>query len=213
MIRKVSLKELASMAANARESIWAQARSVGREPKIYLHWTAGRYCKDGGRANYNQLFLDEYHIAIDKDGSIYADNDLDEVLAHTWRRNTGSVGITLACAFGANTSTLGTCPPTEKQIESMAMAISVIAKGLWLTIDKKRVMTHGEAADNEDGLWIHDSYGPKTTVERWDLEYLGTNESPRYRPWSKDGNRGGDVLRGKANWYSNTYPDGVQNHF
>ena len=34
-----------------------------------------------------------------------------------------------------------------------------------------------------------------------DLEYLGTDESPRYNPWAKDGSRGGDILRGKANWY------------
>ena len=31
------------MACDARDSIWEQAKSVGREPKIYLHWTAGHY--------------------------------------------------------------------------------------------------------------------------------------------------------------------------
>lgn len=59
----------------------------------------------------------------------------------------------------------------------------------------------GEAADNEDGLNVHGDYGPRENCERWDLEYLGTSESPSFNPWATDGTRGGDVLRGKANWY------------
>ena len=27
------------------------------------------------------------------------------------------------------------------------------------------------------------------------------DESPYFAPWADDGTRGGDVLRGKANWY------------
>jgi hypothetical protein len=130
---------------------------------------------------------------------------LDEVLAHTWKRNSGSVGITLACCVGATSSDLGDEPPTNAQIEAMAQAIVAVADGLWLTIDINHVMTHGEAADNEDGIEPHEEYGPKTTVERWDLEYLGTDESPAFEPWATDGSRGGDVLRGKAQWYRNLW--------
>ncbi|MCR5176090.1 MAG: N-acetylmuramoyl-L-alanine amidase, partial [Anaerovibrio sp.] len=102
-MRKVTLAEVSQMATDARESIWAQAQAVGREPKIYLHWTAG---------HYGQMYTDEYHLSIDKDGSIYNEHDLDEVLSHTWKRNTGAVGITLACAVGATTRDLGDEPPT-----------------------------------------------------------------------------------------------------
>lgn len=191
-MRQVTLEELKGMAENCRESIWAQAQTYGREPKIYLHWTAG---------HYGQYYLNDYHIAIDYDGSIYVDNGLDEVLAHTYRRNTGAVGITLACCVGATSDDLGSEPPTAEQIEVMAQVITVVADGLWLTIDKDHVLTHGEAADNEDGLYPHDPYGPKSTCERWDLEYLGTSESSSFNPYATDGSRGGDVLRGKAIWY------------
>ena len=85
----------------------------------------------------------------------------------------------------------------------MAQVIAVLADALWLTIDKRHVMTHGEAADNEDGLYPCEPYGPKNGCERWDLEFLGTSESPRYNPYADDGTRGGDILRGKANWYRN----------
>ena len=194
MMRQVTVDELKDMAENCRESIWAQAQTYGREPKIYLHWTAG---------HYGQYYLNDYHIAIDSDGSIYADHDLDEVLAHTYHRNSGAVGITLACCVGATSENLGSEPPTSEQIEAMAQVVVAVADGLWLTIDKNHVMTHGEAADNEDGIYPHDPYGPKSTCERWDLEYLGTSESPSFNPYATDGSRGGDVLRGKANWYRN----------
>ena len=193
-MRRVTVEEIREMAENCRESIWEQARAYGREPRIYLHWTAG---------HYGQYYLNDYHIAIDADGSIYVDHDLDEVLAHTYHRNSGAVGITLACCVGATSDDLGSEPPTNAQIEAMAQVIVAVADGLWLTIDKNHVLTHGEAADNEDGIYPHDPYGPKSTCERWDLEYLGTGESPSFNPYATDGSRGGDVLRGKANWYRN----------
>lgn len=193
-MRKVDLEEVYEMACNARESIWQQAQSVGREPKIYLHWTAG---------HYGQLYLNDYHIAIDADGSIYVDSAFDEVLAHTYRRNSGSVGITLACGAFASTDNLGDEPPTQKQIEAMAQVIVAVADGLWLTIDRNHVMTHGEAADNIDGIAPHEPYGCQSTVERWDLQYLGTDESPTYTSDYDDPSTGGNVLRGKALWYKN----------
>lgn len=193
-MRQVTVEEVRDMAENCRESIWEQARAYGREPKIYLHWTAG---------HYGQYYLNDYHIAIDADGSIYVDHDLDEVLAHTYHRNSGAVGITLACCVGATSDDLGSEPPTNAQIEAMAQVIVAVADGLWLTIDKNHVLTHGEAADNEDGIYPHDPYGPKADCQRWDLEYLGTNESPSFNPYATDGSRGGDVLRGKAIWYRN----------
>lgn len=193
-MRRVTVEEVRDMAENCRESIWEQARAYSREPKIYLHWTAG---------HYGQYYLNDYHIAIDADGSIYVDHDLDEVLVHTYHRNSGAVGITLACCAGATSDDLGSEPPTNAQIEAMAQVIVAVADGLWLTIDKNHVLTHGEAADNEDGIYPHDPYGPKSTCERWDLEFLGTDESPSFNPYATDGSRGGDVLRGKAIWYRN----------
>ena len=154
-MREVTLNELSAMASDAREAIWEAAQEYGREPKIYLHWTAG---------HYHQKF-DDYHVNIDKDGRIFVStDDLSEVLAHTWRRNSGSVGITLDCCAGATSDDLGSEPPTLKQIETMAQCIQVVADALWLTIDIKHVMTHGEAADNADGLHTHEDYGPQSTV-------------------------------------------------
>jgi len=192
-MKRVTPAELEDLAGRYRENIQAAAEYVGRETKVYLHWSAGHYGQ----------FWDDYHVQIDKNGEIYVigDGELDDVLEATYRRNSGSVSICILGCLDANTNNLGQESPTPLQIEGMAQAIAALSNGLWLTIDKTRVLTHGEAADNEDGVYAHEPYGPKSTCERWDLEYLGTLESPKYHPWPDDGMRGGDVLRGKANWY------------
>ena len=198
-MRRVTPAEVEELAGEYRAALAEAAAEYGRETKVYLHWSAGHYGQ----------FWDDYHIQIDKDGEIYviADGELDDVLAATWRRNSGSMSICILGCLGATTNNLGQESPTPLQIDGMAKAIAALCNGLWLTIDKTRVLTHGEAADNEDNIEPHDPYGPRTTCERWDLEYLGTEESPTYNPWAEDGTRGGDVLRGKANWYRKYWKD------
>ena len=198
-MRQVTPAKLEELAGEYRAALAEAAAEYGRETKVYLHWSAGHYGQ----------FWSDYHVQIDKDGEIYviADGALDDVLAATWRRNSGSVSVCILGCLDADTNRLGAEPPTDAQIESMAQAIAALSNGLWLTIDKQRVLTHGEAADNEDGIEPHEAYGPRTTCERWDLEYLGTLESPKFHPWSTDGGRGGDVLRGKANWYRQYWKD------
>ena len=192
-MRRVTCTELKTLAAAYRPALYYAAARCARETKIYLHWTAG---------HYGQFFAD-YHVQIDADGALYVigDGALDALLAATYLRNSGSVSLALLGCAGATTEHLGAEPPTAVQIEVMAMAVRALADGLWLTIDKARILTHGEAADNEDGVHVHAPYGSRTTCERWDLEYLGTAESPAFHPWAEDGSRGGDVLRGKAEWY------------
>lgn len=193
MAYQVTLEDLKGMVENARDTIWEQAKSQGRNPKVYLHWSAGRY----------DSVFDDYHINITGAGKIFVTtNDLSEIKSHTWRRNTGSIGISLCCAYNATSYDLGEYAPTDIQIETIAKVIDVVATGLWLTINKEHVLTHGEAADNEDSIWCHEPYGPKNGCERWDLEFLETSESPKYDPWDEE-HRGGSILRGKAIWYHN----------
>ena len=193
MAYQVTLEDLKGMVENAREAIWERAKSQGRNPKVYLHWSVGCYAS----------VFDDQHINITGVGKIFVTtNDLSEITSHTWRRNTGSIGISLCCAYNATTNDLGEYAPTNIQIETIAKVIDVVATSLWLTINKEHVLTHGEAADNEDGIWCHDPYGPKNGCERWDLEFLETSESPKYDPWDEE-HRGGSILRGKAIWYHN----------
>lgn len=172
-MRKVELNEIASLAQQAK----------GKINKIYLHWSAGKY---------NQTFAD-YHINVSGAGAIsVSTDDFAQVLAHTWRRNTGAIGITLCCAYNAEPDSLGLptgdFPPTKEQIEVMAKVVAVLAENLDLNISENVVMTHAEAA-LLDGYGVN-SRDPETRWDLWKLEDF-------------DGvvKNGGNVLRGKAIWY------------
>nr|DAS77858.1 MAG TPA: peptidoglycan-recognition protein [Caudoviricetes sp.] len=193
-MRLVNLDEIYDIATNSKDDIWALAEKYGRTPIIVAHWSAARY---------DQTF-DDYHINIDGEGRCWiSTDDFADVLSHTYMRNSGAVGITLCACYGATTQDLGEYAPTEKQIEVMAQVVAVVAKALWITIDKYHVMTHSEAADNYDGLNVHEDYGAFSTCERWDLLFLGTPESPCFPDSYDDPRNGGNILRGKSNYYSN----------
>ena len=89
---KVSLSDIKAMAQRVYWSLWSQAREYGRDVKIYLHWTAGHYGQ----------FWDDYHIQIDKDGSMYVPNwGLNSMIFYMAHgvENTGSIAVTmLGCA-------------------------------------------------------------------------------------------------------------------
>ena len=192
-MRKIDIDELRRMAKDSRDSLRSAADSVGRSVKVYLHWSAGHYGQ----------FFDDYHINIDKDGSIYSStDDLSEVLAHTYHRNTGAVGVSMACCAGATSNDLGDESPTTAQIDAMAKVVMVLCDEFGLEINKDNVMTHGEAADNIDGIYASEPYGCQSTCERWDLQFLGTKESPAYTTDYDDPSTGGNVIRGKAIWWS-----------
>ena len=191
-----TLQEIYQMASDARESVWQQAAEYEREPKVYLHWTAG---------HWNQT-SDHYHICITGDGGVHVMHPLDVATSGTWKRNTGAINIAICGCYGAGSNGLGDEPPTAIQLEALYQTVVAVCEGLWLTIDGVHVMTHGEAANNEDGehphlpyAWWNDGYGDGDT--RGDLEYLGIPESPRYNPFARDGSRGGDVIRSKSAWY------------
>ena len=197
--RYVTLDEVKQIAEDSREDIWALAKKYGREPKLYLHWTAG---------SHSSVF-DDYHICINGEGQIYiSTDDFADVLSHTYMRNSGAVGIAICCAYGASpTTSLWDYPPTEKQIEVMAQVVAVVAKALWLTINNTYVLTHSEAADNIDGLQTHEPYGYFNGCDKWDNLFLCTPESPSAPDSYDDPRNGGNVLRGKANHYSNLMKD------
>lgn len=184
-MKEVTLQELKKMARDSYYDLWGAAKSLNRDVKIYMHWTAGLY---------DQLFSD-YHILITGTGQVFVSGDLSVKKKATYMRNTGSISVALCCAYEAeNEHNLGQYPPTEMQLVALAQVVCVLADALDLTIDLNRVMTHAEAAKNKDGLATHDDYGPYSgdPDTRWDLWVVKEGESP----WS-----GGDYLRGAANWW------------
>lgn len=185
----MTLEEIKAAVAAVKEDIWLDAAALGRQPKIYLHWTGGYY----------DVSFPEYHFSIDGEGGIYFTHDFDSKVSATYMRNSGSVAIALNCcadavAYAGGGCSLGNYPPTPVQVEAMAQVVAVVADALGIPIDIYHVMTHAEAADNMDGLDPCEPYGPATTCERWDLAVLSEGDE-----WMS----GGDTLRGKAIFYQN----------
>ena len=177
--RRINHEQLHILAKSAKGGI----------DKLYLHWTAG---------TYGQVF-DDYHINIDEHGEIYLTcNTLRDLKSHTWNRNSRSVGITLCCAKGAVLNyrwkpVFAGYPPTEEQVEQMAIVIAILCRELELEISFTTVKTHAEVA-------LLDGYGPGQDDPdlRWDLFTLsGLPETKALRP-------GGELLRKKAIAYSKT---------
>lgn len=109
--------------------------------KIYLHWTA---------TNYNWAEPGHYHIVIGNKGKITRLHPNTNVLAHTFGRNTGAIGIAIACMGGTVWKDF---PPQKEQIEALCQVTVKLMKEMGykkeeLTI--QNVMTHAEAAANRD---------------------------------------------------------------
>jgi len=176
-MRPDSLIDVQRLAQNAR----------GLIDHVYLHWTAGWY---------GQCY-DDYHICIDQHGEIYLMCDtFTERKAHTWKRNSWAVGISLCCCADATATAegvvdLGSAPPTPKQIEVMAEVVAVLSEEFDLALDTAQfVMTHYEAA-------VLDHYAPGQDPDcRWDLWYI-----PDYYGANGALDDGGALIRGKAAWY------------
>lgn len=183
----MTLEEIRQAVAAVKDKLWADAINLGRDPKIYLHWTGGAY----------DVEYPDYHFSINADGRVVHTHGFDTAVAATYMRNSGSVAVALDCCAGAFAYEGGWCnlgdnPPTSAQIECLAQVVAVIADALNVPVDIQHVMTHAEAADNMDGIYACDPYGPAHTCERWDLAVLSGDDE-----WMS----GGDTIRGKAIFY------------
>ena len=115
--------------------------------------------------------------------------DFDVRPAATWRRNSGSIAITLDCCYNAKPDDIGDYPPTDEQIEVLAMVVTAICDEMGMDITKDNVMTHAEIA-TVDGYDL-DSGDPDC---RWDLLFLHQSD---------ERGSGGDIIRSKAIYYQN----------
>lgn len=148
---------------------------------VVFHWSAGRY---------DQVFND-YHYNITynpktKQAKIIktCESD-DELKAHTWHKNTGRIGIALACCYNATSENIGSYPPTEAQIEMACALAGRLIKEHGIKEDE--VKSHAEWA-------TIDGYGPGSgdPETRWDL----------WIPNWKNGKNLSVVMRDKALWYA-----------
>lgn len=136
----------------------------GRIDRIYCHWTG---------APYQLVECLAYHVVIDRGGYYHViHEDFTECLAHTWHRNSRSIGVALACCRDA------CCYyDAPSGVEELGLSVSDI-------------YTHAEMAAF-DGYGI----GSGDPDMRWDLLYVPDyGDGGRLVP-------GGELIRGKTKYY------------
>ncbi len=147
---------------------------LGTPTHITLHWTAG------GPA---QTFP-EYHWCVTGAGGVVQTLPIGEKGAHTWRRNSNNIGISMCCCPPGQPPTTVQIEHTAKLVAELCMRYGIPVQGSYEgpayrregadTPDDTLVQVGTQACPTvTDHAWYarQDGYYP----ERWDIgEYLVT---------------------------------------
>lgn len=142
-------------------------RARGIVDTITGHWTGG---------TYGDIDHSDYHAVIGHGGKIFITRDFDEAGAHTWMRNTGNLGVAMACCADMGTvyadgtvMDWGNFPPTREQVERMAEVVAYLAIGIG--VPQYRIKDHhhwacldGYGSDRVDVMAL-----PGTSEYGWDV--------------------------------------------
>lgn len=150
--------------------------------RVILHWTAG-----GHKAS--SLDLAHYHILIEDDGNLVRgthsikDNvsTADNIYAaHTFRLNTGSIGVSVCCMAEAQENPFdpGSFPMTQKQWETMAQVAAELCQFYDIPVTPQTVLGHGEV---EKTLGVDQSGKWDPMVLPWKLALSNTQVGNQFR--------------------------------
>ncbi len=153
---------------------WRPELPPGELRSISLHWTAG---------DYEQVFA-AYHFVVSgpDDVLVHHTHDLRENMrdvrldpslpyaAHTARRNSWSIGLSVAAMHGATPSDFGAYPITTPQLDALCRVAATLAA--FYGIEVANVRTHAEAA-LDDGY-----FGAGGESSRWDIARLRPAPEP-----------------------------------
>lgn len=129
--------------------------------RIIVHWTAGGY-------KASSLDKAHYHILIEDDGNLVKGTHSiqDNVstgdniyAAHTFKLNTGSIGVSVCCMAGAIESPFnpGSFPMTKKQWETMSQVVAELCQFYSISVTPQTVLGHGEVETilgiDQGGKW------------------------------------------------------------
>lgn len=118
--------------------------------RIICHWTGGRYSANStDKKHYHFLFEGNGNEVVGK-WPIYANEKIKKgrYAAHTFRCNTGSIGLSLACMFGATKNAFGSFPMNEIQFMAMCRKSAKLCLEYNIPVTNKTVLSHAEVQNN-----------------------------------------------------------------
>ena len=114
--------------------------------RIICHWTGGPY-------KANSIDRKHYHFIFEDDGREVVGNHSvsankrprkGRYAAHTYRCNTGSIGLSVACMRGAKERNFGRYPMTEIQFEAMCAKAAALCNQYDIPVTARTVLSHAE---------------------------------------------------------------------
>lgn len=150
---------------------WTPDLPKGRIERIYTHWSAHDYqsvfpayhfcvaTTEGG-----DLVVVNTHDVRENMRDVYDAPD-DPYAAHTRKRNSFALGISIMAMEGSRPDDFGPYPLTEDRIDGLCLVGAKLAKYYGVPIDAEHIMSHAEAA-------LHDGYFGTLPEERWDIARL-----------------------------------------
>jgi len=187
--------------------------------RLYLHQTAEEYgCVSGAYHAVVAKPADGWQIVLSHDvrDNAFATFSPENYAEHTYRRNTGAIGLALDGLIGAGVSPndFGSEPIQMHEVEFLCAAAAAFCTAyeidaLGTSNDAFRpyyngepnILTHAEAANRVGNPPQYAAYGPQPgTCERWDLATL-IPAPAGYVVTDADASVAGDELRRRIHVY------------
>lgn len=176
-----ALKDFKAMAHNLETHYPVK---TGLLTRIYLHWCVSGYNNEFPEYNLEVVKSDKgWKIDITgnpQDNAPGLNNNAEH--SHTWHRNTGAIGISIAGMLNATINNFGEYPLTNDQLLYLCGAVAAAAKAYG--IDTNGVVGHGTNHSDDNGNNVN-TKGEKTILthgecaiidfyqnQRWDLGTL-----------------------------------------
>ena len=156
---------------------WQPDLPKGRIDNIYIHWSAHDYREVFPAYHFcvaldteNKIIVVNTHDVRENMRSVYDSPD-EPYAAHTRKRNSFALGISVMGMQDSKPDDFGPYPLTEELVDALCRVAANLADYYGVPIDADHVMTHAEAA-------LRDGYFGTQPEQRWDIARLKPDPRP-----------------------------------
>jgi len=150
---------------------WQPDLPQGRIDNIYIHWSAHDYHSVFPAYHFcvaldetNEIIVVNTHDVRENMRNVYDAPD-EPYAAHTRKRNSFALGISVMGMQGSKPDDFGPYPLTEELIDALCLVAAKLAAHYDVPVDAEHIMTHAEAA-------VRDGYFGTQPEQRWDIARL-----------------------------------------
>ncbi len=162
---------------SARLAEWTPDLPQGRIDNIYIHWSAHDYHAVFPAYHFcialdeaNEIIVVNTHDVRENMRGVY-DSPEEPYAAHTRKRNSFALGISVMGMQDSKPEDFGPYPLTDELVDALCRVAAKLAACYDVPVDADRIMTHAEAA-------VRDGYFGTAPEQRWDIARLKPDARP-----------------------------------